>query len=116
MLALAATACSTAPRVVLSWDPVTTNQEGTPVGPVAYDVYVRVNDGPEQRFGPVSEPQLELPLRLGYCDRLRAQVVAIHRGLRSPRSEVLERHITPPPGQPDCSTPETRSDRQGLPA
>lgn len=103
LLLAGAVACTTdGKRMVLSWDPVASDRDGRPIEDVSYEVFVRVNDEPEQRFGPVREPRLELPLHVQQCDRVRIQVVSIYRGQRSPRSVLLEERIPADP-QPGCT-------------
>ena len=103
LLVAGAVACTTDDkRLVLSWDPVSTDQKGRPIEGVSYEVFVQVNDEPEQRFGPVFEPRVELPVRVEQCDQVRVQVVSIHQGERSPRSLLLEERVPAEP-RPGCT-------------
>lgn len=93
--------------MVLSWDPVETDQEGRPIQDVSYEVFVRVNDAQEQRFGPVTAPWIELPVHVAPCDRVRVQVQSVHAGERSPRSMVLEQRVLTKAGAPCAEAART---------
>lgn len=96
-------------QVRLSWAPVTTDTKGKAIANVRYEVYVRVNDGPEKRFGPVDAPSIQIPLRLRACDVIRAQVVSIRHGVRSGRSSPIEQRVPPSSGGPGCQQSAARS-------